>query len=119
MEQWADEGEKPCGGRYSKERLSEANYRNTGKQEGQRTSTRILRFGPTGKVRCPEERGREVGGEVEDGAKSFNPKEVGENSGRTNRVRHKGRGFGRSDYRRRDNELKRCLEGLRACTSVL
>ena len=70
-------------------------------------------------MRCPEERGREVGGEVEDGAKSFNPKEVGENSRRTNRIRHKRRGFGRSDYRRRDDELKMCLEGLRTCTSVL
>ena len=64
----------------------------TGKQEGQRTSTRILRFGPTGKVRCPEERGREVGGEVEDGAKSWNPKRGGreqwaDKSGKTQRER--------------------------------
>ena len=63
-----------------------------------------------------ERRGRR---EVEDGAKSWNPKEVGENSGRTNRGKHKERDFDRSDYRRRDNELKRCFEGLRACTSVL
>ena len=52
----------------------------------------------------PEYGKQEGGGEVENCAKSFNPKGVGENSGRTNRIRHKGKGFGRSDYRRREDE---------------
>ena len=67
MEQWADEGEKPCGEKKNKERQSEANYRNT---ESRRDKEQVLEsFDLDQQVRGGAQRGwREEGGEVEKGA---------------------------------------------------
>ena len=72
-----------------------------GKHEGQRAIPRILRFGPTGEGIA--QRGGERGKWQLRKVQIMKPKGERENSGRTNRIGHNGKGFDTSDSRRRED----------------